>query len=263
MSERPNFDDLLQGRVSARFDVLKTTLEIARHRAARLPQPLSWVEPSINMPHLQACYSFLLGSSLGCILILGALLEHTLRIAIIDKLKGYQGAMEKALWDKYRYFSVGDLLKGYRGNDKKNLDTALVAAAKAIVPAADLAWWQDVVDRIRNKVAHLDYPEMITDIGKDERYMGLYVNAYRREWAYQSRGEWGFTYHRFDDSVAETFLKDATEKLRTVISAMPWNPDTSHWISQKWEYDSFFAYDWSRAGLKTQSSAPSTATPSS
>jgi hypothetical protein len=156
--------------------------------------------------------------------------------------------MEETLWNKYKMFSVKNFLDG--GKDKKTPDSTLLAAVSKIIPAEDLDWWRDVVDRIRNKVSHLDYPEMSVDVGSDEEYMGLYTLSDRQtRYFLNSRSMWGFAFHRFDDSVAARFLKDATEKLRKVVANMGWKPDISNHISQKWEYDFFFAFDWSKAGL--------------
>lgn len=230
------------------FDFLKHILDDARYKARMIPPPLPWVEPSINMPHLQACVAYIFGSPLGAMMTMGALLEHALRLAVIDTLKGFQGAMEQNLWQKYAHFSVAGFLNG---GDKKKPDSNLISAVNKIIPPEDSDWWRDVVERIRNKVTYLDYPMMNTGVGQDEAYMGLYTIP-DRGWAFKSRHEWGFVFHRFDESVAAKFLNDATEKLKRVIENMKWQPNITGWISQKWEYDSFFAFEWARAGLQSK-----------
>jgi hypothetical protein len=241
------WEELIQGKRSGTFDIMKNILMLARFKARDLPPPLPWIEPSLNMPQVQACLAFLLGAPLGSILIMGALLEHTLRLAVIDRLEGYQGAMKDALWNQYRWFSVRNFLNG--GKDRHKPEPQLVTAVSAIITTSDVGWWRDVAERIRNKATHLDYPDMINDVGRDEAYMGLYTIADDQGWAFRTRSRWGFVFHRFDDSVATTFLKESTEKIRNVIDNMKWQPDESGWISQKWEYDSFFVFDWAKVGL--------------
>jgi hypothetical protein len=155
--------------------------------------------------------------------------------------------MKEALWNHYRWFSVKNFLKG--STNKEKPEPELEAAVKVIIPSEDIEWWRDAAERIRNKATHLDYPDMLSDLGRDEVYMGNYTIADEHRLAYRTRSRWGFVFHRFDDSVASTFLKDSTEKIRNVIENMKWQPDVSGWISQKWEYDSFFAFNWTRVGL--------------
>jgi hypothetical protein len=239
-------EELIQGKGTATFEIMKNILMLARFKARDLPLPLPWIEPSLNMPHLQACLAYLLGAPLGSILTMCALLEHALRLAAIDWLEGYQGAMKEALWVRYSSFSVGDFLKGARGNAKP--EPQLLAAVGTIIPSEDVDWWLHAARHIRNRVTHLDYPEMLSDLGRDEVYMGLYAIPDDQRLAFRTRSRWGFVFHRFDDSVAATFLKESTEKIKNVIDMMKWQPDLSGWVSQKGEYDSFFAFDWSRVG---------------
>ena len=53
--------------------------------AKDLPAELPWIEPSINNLHLESAYSFLIGNYESAIISMSSLLEHVLRLAVINK----------------------------------------------------------------------------------------------------------------------------------------------------------------------------------
>ena len=50
--------------------------------------------------------------------------------------------------------------------------------------------------------------------------------------------------------IAKNFIIDATQMLKKVISKTNWYSDESWWISQKYQYDEFFSYDWSLENMR-------------
>jgi hypothetical protein len=96
---------------TSQFDFFFLIVDAARDRFSELPSALPWVEPSINMPHLQACASYVLGQNLGAILLTAVLLEHALRVAVIDQKAGRQSSMDQKLWKKYSNFSIGQFFQ--------------------------------------------------------------------------------------------------------------------------------------------------------
>jgi hypothetical protein len=219
---------------TASFDFFFLATDGARDRFHELPKPLPWIEPSVNMPYLDACASYVFGQFLGSIILTAILLEHTLRLAVIDRKGGRQGTMSEALWKEYSDYSIGDFFKHEEDDVKK------------LIPDADAAWWKDFAARIvRNKTAHLDVPLIIRQLGRWEEYVGIYKDSADKDLIYSSRYWWGAVFHRTDALVALGFLREATEKLRDLIVKVGWQADRSHWASQEWKYDSFFKYSWS------------------
>ena len=199
---------------------------IGRHR--ELPdRPLQWVEPSVNMPYLEACVSYVFGCGFGCAVILGALLEHVIRLAVIDRELGYPFAMSEEIWNRYKRFTIGQF------HNQGHLEK--------IVDKADLDWWVKFAgDRVRNKTVHLDVPLMISDLGRFENYVGIYRDTEDQGLIFSSRFWWGAPFHRTSDLVAIGFLRESTDQVQKIIGKMKWPEFRDHWISQKWGYDSFF-----------------------
>lgn len=224
---------MMRSYSSSKFDFFFWAMDGARDRFHELPKPLPWIEPSFNMPYLNACASYVFGQFLGSIVLTAILLEHALRLAVIDRKGGRQGTMSEELWKKYSDYSIGDFFK-YEED-----------VVKQLVPESDAAWWKDFASRIvRNKTTHLDVPLIIHQLGSWEEYVGIYRDSADKELIYSSRFWWGAIFHRTDALVALGFLREATEKLRNLITIVDWQADRSHWESQEWKYDSFYAYSW-------------------
>jgi hypothetical protein len=208
-------------------DAIQWIVHDAIERHNSLPDPIAWVEPSINGPYLESCMSYVFGCGLASTITLGALLEHIIRLAAVDMEFGRPFAMSEAIWDKYKRFTIAQF------HNQGILET--------IVDKQDLDWWVSFAgDRIRNKTVHLDIPMMIHDLGRFEQYVGIYRDTDSRELIFSSRYWWGAPFHHTNDLVAIGFLRESTEKLERVIHKLKWPEFRDHWISQKWRYDSFF-----------------------
>jgi hypothetical protein len=218
-------------------------------RKEHLPKPIPWVEPSINMPYLQACLSYLFESPLSSILVMGAVLEHTLRIAIIDKCGGKQGAMDRKLWDRLKLMSIGGFLRGPQDNGGGDFVPHLASHVESIIDNSDREWWRDTAKHLRDKAAHIDIPALIADIGRREDFVGGYKDSDDPNLIYGSRSWWGAPFHSSDELVAGEFLNQATEKLSRLIAKMDWKPDLFWWASQEHEYRKFFEYRWDRQAM--------------
>jgi hypothetical protein len=137
---KPNEDHL--------YDSIQWIIHRAIYRHQELPEPLPWVEPSLNMPYLEACVSYVFGCGLASIVTLGALLEHVVRLATIDMELGSAFAMSEEIWEKYRRFTITQFYNQ--------------GVLQKLVDNADLDWWVKFAgERIRNKTVHMDVPLMI------------------------------------------------------------------------------------------------------
>ena len=180
------------------------------------------------------------------VLAMGSLLEHCLRIAVIDRCKGQQGAMGRTLWDRLKRFSIGDFLREPNEKGSKPFDSTLRAHVDSIIETSDREWWKETSKQLRNKAAHLDIPDLIMNAGRREDLVGDYQDTNDPDRVYGSRFEWGAPFHYSDDLIAAEFLKQATHRLNRLIANMAWKPDTSWWASQQSEYQEFFEYPWDR-----------------
>lgn len=206
----------------------------------KLPKPLPWIEPSINCLHQESVLSLLVGNSECAILSMCSLMEHVLRLALINKEEcGLRRPESIAQIDKY-----GSL-------------TAIIDAAVTtdVFTGCDEDWWRAVSKNIRNKSAHYMLPTILRNCASSpslKKYIrDVELPENNDQWYYERYiTDWGSFYHSAGRRLAVAFLNDATEQLRIVIENTNWTGDESWWISMKQSYDSFFSYDWSVDNLK-------------
>jgi hypothetical protein len=219
-------------------DFFNQTMMGAASRFRGLPKRLPWFEPSINMPFLDACAAHVFGQHLASILTTAVLVEHALRIAVVDVAHG--GRLSSTAWRKLSGYSIRDFV------EKEKLAPQEKRAVDQLIHPDDRPWWTDVANAmVRNKVAHLDVPTLITKLGNHEPYVGSYQDGTEKEVLLRSRRWWGAFFHKTDSLVAAGFLKDARHALAALAERAGWSADRSNWAAQEGEYDSFFAYDWS------------------
>lgn len=205
-----------------------------------LPKPLPWIEPSINCLHQESVLSLMVGNVECAIISMCTLMEHVLRLAIINKEK----------CGLHRPESVSQI-------DKYNSLTAIIDAALGtdIFVGCDEEWWKSVSKNIRNKSAHYLLPTILRNCAQDNK-LKHYVSEYElpennTEWYYEKYiTDWGAFYHSSGLHLAKKFINDATEQLRIVIGNTNWIGDESWWISMKISYEHFFEYDWSVENIK-------------
>src|SRR5258708_4529209 len=191
-------DDI--GQEDYLYDSVQWIVYDALSRHKELPIPLPWVEPSINSPYLEACTSYVFGDGLACTVMLGALLEHVIRLAVIDSELGRPFSMSPDLWNKYRRFTIAQFHN--QGSPVK------------VTGAQDLDWWVKFAgERVRNKTTHLDIPLMISDLGRLEHYVGIYKDTNEQDLIFSSRFWWGAPFHRTSQLIAIGFLREATQKI--------------------------------------------------
>ena len=205
-----------------------------------LPQALPWIEPSINCLHQEATLSILVGNVESSIIDTCALLEHVLRLAVINKDEcGLHRTESIAQIDKYNSLSA-------------IID---VAVNTDVFIGCDENWWRAVSKNIRNKSAHYLLPTILRNCASDSN-LKKYIIEYEspdnnNEWYYEHYvTDWGSFYHRSGYYLAYNFLYDATEQLRIVINNTNWAGDKSWWISQKQDYEEFFNYSWTVDNIK-------------
>lgn len=206
----------------------------------KLPKALPWIEPSINCFHQESVLSLLVGNYECAIMSMCSLMEHVLRLALINKDEcGLKRPESMTQIDKYN--SLSQIIKEASGKD--------------IFNGCDEDWWLAVSNNIRNKSAHYLLPTILRNCAQSP-LLKKYISEYElpennQAWYYERYiTDWGSFYHRAGSLLAMGFLNDATEQLRIVINNTKWKGDESWWISMKNSYDMFFSYEWSVDNVK-------------
>jgi hypothetical protein len=213
----------------------------AEKKFLEVNKPLPWIEPSINMIHLDAVRSFVLGSSLASIGCTTYLLEHTLRMAIWDPINA--GSLRIKPTKDILEATFGQLLE---------YPQYTYALNKVIPKPSELDWWKDVKKAVRNKVNHVDIPAVFRiakelKFNYDYAYSGLEGPS---SWDTENPHTWGLFWHRYGEKIASDFITQATDHVLKLFDNTTWKSDESWWISQKFEYDAFFQENWEFNSLK-------------
>ena len=205
-----------------------------------LPKALPWIEPSINCLHQESVSSLMVGNVECAIISMCSLMEHVLRLAIVNKNEcGLHRPESVSQIDKYN-----------------SLSTIIDAASgQAVFLGCDEDWWRAISKNIRNKSAHYLLPTILRNCAAEPK-LKHYIRDYdlpenNDQWYYEQYiTDWGAFYHRAGWSLAVDFLNDATEQLRIIINNTSWVGDESWWISLKHSYDAFFSYEWTVDNVK-------------
>jgi len=206
----------------------------------KLPKALPWVEPSINCLHQESVLSLLVGNSECAFISMCSLMEHVLRLALVNKEEcGLRRPESLAQIDKYN--SLSAIIDAASGTD--------------VFKGCDEDWWRAVTKNIRNKSAHYLLPTILRNCAAEpklKKYIrDVELPENNDQWYYEHYiTDWGAFYHSAGHRLAVAFLDDATEQLRIVIGNTNWSGDESWWISMKQNYDAFFSYEWSVDNIK-------------
>jgi hypothetical protein len=193
-----------------------------------LPEALPWYEPSINMLYLEACSSWLFGNGVGACTLLGTLLEHSLKMAIIDiQGNGAKRQITNSLLD--RYYTFGNILA--LRDDELQLKLKYLLESQT-----NIDWWIQTAKPFRDAFAHLDIKKIIKKFSSEE-FQGDYAIA---DCLGSDPGQWGHLWHRFADNLARKMIKESNLQLKTLLGNTLWEEDLSWWELQKKLYDSFF-----------------------
>lgn len=228
-------------------DFFNHTMLGAERRFHGLPKPLPWFEPSVNMPFLDACAAHVFGQHFASILTTAVLVEHVLRIAIVDL--AHAGKLSNSAWKRLSGCSMRALVEG------EVLVPAEKQAVDRLILSDERQWWTDIASAlVRNKVAHFDVPMLIMKLGNHEPYVGDYQDVQEKSDLLKSRFWWGAFFHKTDEFVAAGFLRDARDKIAALAERAAWSPNRSHWAAQEYEYNSFFEYEWSLENMGASTS---------
>lgn len=206
-----------------------------------LPKALPWIEPSINCLHQESVLSLMVRNYECAIMSMSSLLEHVLRLAIINKDEcGLRRPESMAQID--RYDSLTNIINEAIGKD--------------VFVGCDEEWWRAVSVNIRNKSAHYLLPTMLRKCAVDvslRKYIREIELPENNDDCYYQRyiTDWGSFYHSAGERLASGLLNDATEQLRIVIKNTNWTGDDSWWISMKQSYEDFFSYEWTVKNVKS------------
>jgi hypothetical protein len=220
------------------FSIISMSTE---RRFLEVKKPLPWIEPSINMIHLDTVKSFVFGSPLAAIGCATYLLEHSLRMAVWDPIES--GSSRKKPSKKIFDETLGNLLTVQKYSHNLNI---------VLPDATDLLWWKSVTRAVRNKVNHVDIPAIFR-IAQELQFE--YDYAYsgfdgQNSWNAEDSHSWGMFWHRFGDKLASDFIVQVTDQVAKLIKNTQWKSDESWWISQKHEYDGFFQESWDFESLQ-------------
>ena len=205
-----------------------------------IPDPLPWVDPSINCLYKEVVLSYLIGNYCSSITLMCQLLEHTLRAALINiNDSGLSREDTKSKWDRYN-----------------SLSGCIDAGENTIIMKdSDIIWWRAISKNVRNKTAHYIIPILLKNCASEERlrdYISEYELPEVNDDYYYNKylTDWGSFFHSSGHRLAKHILIDGTIELKKVISNTNWTGDESWWISLKENYNSFFSYNWNRDNLK-------------
>lgn len=207
----------------------------AAYLAAKLPEPLPWIEPSINMLYLNAASSLVLGNFFCSIVATCTLLEHTLRLAVLDPVHtGLRREITVKQLDKYE--SISKLLKAQE---------LQMEISKLIPIDADREWWKETAVTLRNKSAHYLLPVLLKRFAT-KAYLPEGFELTREDGSpiHELAHDWGAFFHRAGGFIAVRFFIEAAEQVKKLIANTDWKPDRSWWESQEWRYNSFFEFNW-------------------
>ena len=104
----------------------------------------------------------------------------------------------------------------------------------------NIIWWKDIAAKLRRDSAHMLFQQLLKKFGTKE-YLGEY---FLDNTDTNPSGQWGFVWHRFSKKVSQKFLFESTKQMKIIIRNTKWKPDLSWWMSLKYEYDSFFSFEW-------------------
>ncbi len=228
-------------------DYFNTLCYESEKRFRELPEPLKWIEPSVNMLYLNAISSFVFGNYFSSIISMGILLEHVLRLAIFDRENtGLQ-----------RELSIPKLEKTGRTLSK------LIEKGKreGIIENDDINWWKQVANILRNKSAHYMLPTILQEFTKKEngdeqlpkeKYHPSYYKFTEKNGSPSNPllHDWGSFFHKSDYFVCKNFIVDSTVQIKKIISKTNWKPDGSWWESQETVYNWFFDFKWNYENMK-------------
>ena len=206
----------------------------------KLPHALPWIEPSINCLHQESVLSLIVGNYECAILSMCSLMEHVLRLALVNKDEcGLKRPESMTQIDKYN--SLTAIINDASGTDVFN--------------GCNEVWWRAVAQNIRNKSAHYLLPTILRNCASNPE-LKKYISEYDlpennpTDYYEQYITDWGAFYHSAGYSLAVGFLTDATEQIRIVIDNTNWVGDESWWISMKQSYEMFFSYEWTVDKIK-------------
>ena len=124
------------------------------NNAKRIPEPLPWIDPSINCLYKEAVLSFMVGNYESSITNLCLLMEHVLRAAILnDKDSGMKREDSASQLNKY-----GSLSEAINEAESTHL-----------MDGCDMEWWNAVSRVVRNKSAHYVIPILLKKCAKEEK----------------------------------------------------------------------------------------------
>lgn len=261
-------------RNSKNFDYFNIFCRNSIDLFEKLPEPLPWIEPSINMLYLEAVSSFVFRNTVASFILIGTLLEHVLKLAMATSKEPVQ---KRLIIDEKQIDKDKIMLH-------KLIKQAIIK--KTIIEETDEKWWLEIGKVFRNKFAHYTPKIIIENYNnsygfslKEDNNNGFFkimnptpskqkkqcsdvlkkflekycesnlLEEFKQNEFFSSLG-YGFYHHNnYYSDLALGFIKDATEQINKIIKKKNWK-ELSGWEGQRNLYDSFFKYNWNSKSMK-------------
>ena len=218
---------------------LSVKLTQARRIKKRLPQPLPWIDGSLNGSYLEIAEALVFGLNHAVMTLSGGLCEHLFRLCLYEKhggserRDGIDRGIDMDFWKLLNGRTLGQLLS----DCKKH----------RILPKEDIKWWfHDFSDKVRNSYVHFkvfdilaEETEVAVDAFTGEEY-DHYIQPHKDEWAAYKKGR--------DERMGLSFFSELTAKTLKVFEVMNWKerkPETGADAYVCDQYKKFFSEDFS------------------
>lgn len=190
------------------YPYLSVKLTKAKRIKKKLPEPLPWIEGTLNTSYLEIAEALIFGLNHALVVLSGGFCEHLFRLCLYEKDRGYQKdrAIHKELWETL---------------NKKNLTKLLIDAKDLIpVPKEDHTWWFDFSTIIRNSYVHFrifdileEKTELTCDALTGEEFK-LPIQPHKEKWAMSKKYR--------DEQMALSFFSELTTKVLRIFDVMAW-----------------------------------------
>jgi len=135
---------------------LSVKLTQARRIKKRLPQPLPWIEGSLNGSYQEIAEALVFGLNHAVMTLSGGFSEHLFRLCLYEDhgggeidSKGVDRGIDRKFWGKLNRKTLVRLLDDCEG--------------RKLLPKEDHKWWSDFRVKVRNVYVHFKVFDMLAD----------------------------------------------------------------------------------------------------
>lgn len=200
----------------------------------RLPEPIPWIEGTLNTSYLEIAEALIFGLNHAVVVLSGGFCEHLFRSCLYEKDRGDQKgrAIHKELWETL---------------NKKDLTKLLVDAKDLIpLPEEDHAYWFDFSTITRNSYVHFRVFDILA--GKTEVACDLLTGKEFEFSVQRHKEEWAMSKKLRDEQIALSFFSELTTRVLRIFDVMAWEDRESQGLADSYlrgQYKKFFSEDFS------------------